>query len=100
MVDILIFFLNLFSFYLAQVTFVSSEPLPPEFTYVLQFGKVTYNLYSHSFLHFGQVNKLSPKFFIVKRLSMMFFLSLLYLCILYFLFNILRYSSKLKGQLY
>ncbi|CAA7401918.1 unnamed protein product [Spirodela intermedia] len=38
----------------AQVTFFSSEPLPSEFTYVLQFGKVTYNLYSHSFLHFGQ----------------------------------------------
>ncbi|CAA6665189.1 unnamed protein product [Spirodela intermedia] len=33
----------------AQVTFFSSEPLPSEFTYVLQFGKVTYNLYSHSF---------------------------------------------------
>uniref|UniRef100_A0A1D1ZIS5 Ectonucleoside triphosphate diphosphohydrolase 1 n=1 Tax=Anthurium amnicola TaxID=1678845 RepID=A0A1D1ZIS5_9ARAE len=38
----------------AQVTFVSSEPLPPEFSHVLQFGKTTYNLYSHSFLHFGQ----------------------------------------------
>ncbi|MQM05329.1 hypothetical protein Taro_038141 [Colocasia esculenta] len=38
----------------AQVTFVSSEPFPPEFARVLQFGKTTYNLYSHSFLHFGQ----------------------------------------------
>ncbi|XP_078444294.1 putative apyrase 6 isoform X2 [Wolffia australiana] len=38
----------------AQVTFVSNEQLPPEFVHVLRFGKVTYNLYSHSFLHFGQ----------------------------------------------
>lgn len=39
-----------------QVTFVSNEPLPPEFSRTLKFGNVTYNLYSHSFLHFGQVN--------------------------------------------
>lgn len=38
----------------AQVTFVSNEPLPPEFSRTLKFGNVTYNLYSHSFLHFGQ----------------------------------------------
>ncbi|URD99822.1 GDA1 CD39 family protein [Musa troglodytarum] len=38
----------------AQVTFVSSETLPPEFSRVLTFGKTTYNLYSNSFLHFGQ----------------------------------------------
>ncbi|ONK73863.1 uncharacterized protein A4U43_C03F350 [Asparagus officinalis] len=38
----------------AQVTFVSSEPLPPEFSHVLEFGEVKYNLYSHSFLHLGQ----------------------------------------------
>jgi apyrase len=39
----------------AQVTFVSSEPMPPEFSRTISFGNVTYNLYSHSFLHFGQV---------------------------------------------
>ncbi|KAM3001494.1 hypothetical protein FF2_037777 [Malus domestica] len=38
----------------AQVTFVSSEPVPPEFSRAVKFGNVTYNLYSHSFLHFGQ----------------------------------------------
>ncbi|XP_073105103.1 probable apyrase 6 isoform X3 [Elaeis guineensis] len=38
----------------AQVTFVSSEPLSPEFSHVLNFGETTYNLYSHSFLHLGQ----------------------------------------------
>ncbi|KAL9421236.1 hypothetical protein AB3S75_038741 [Citrus x aurantiifolia] len=37
-----------------QVTFVSDEPLPREFSRTLKFGNVTYNLYSHSFLHFGQ----------------------------------------------
>lgn len=40
---------------LFQVTFVSSEPLPPEFSRAIKLGNVTYNLYSHSFLHFGQV---------------------------------------------
>ncbi|KAG7563375.1 Nucleoside phosphatase GDA1/CD39 [Arabidopsis suecica] len=38
----------------AQVTFVSSEPMPPEFSRTISFGNVSYNLYSHSFLHFGQ----------------------------------------------
>ncbi|KAH7683985.1 Apyrase protein [Dioscorea alata] len=38
----------------AQVSFVSNEPVPPEFSHVLKFGEVTYNLYSHSFLHLGQ----------------------------------------------
>lgn len=38
----------------AQVTFVSSEPLPPEFAFSLKYGKMTYNLYSHSLLHLGQ----------------------------------------------
>ncbi|XP_039124326.1 probable apyrase 6 isoform X2 [Dioscorea cayenensis subsp. rotundata] len=38
----------------AQVTFVSSEPLPPEYARPLNFGERRYNLYSHSFLHFGQ----------------------------------------------
>ncbi|KAK1290991.1 putative apyrase 6 [Acorus calamus] len=38
----------------AQVTFVSGEPLPPEFSRLLTFGENTYTLYSHSFLHFGQ----------------------------------------------
>ncbi|KAF5183941.1 Ectonucleoside triphosphate diphosphohydrolase [Thalictrum thalictroides] len=38
----------------AQVTFVSSELLPPEFAHSLKYGKYTYNLYSHSLLHLGQ----------------------------------------------
>lgn len=38
----------------AQVTFASSEPMPPEFLRVLNFGENTYSLYSNSFLHFGQ----------------------------------------------
>ncbi|KAJ0095462.1 hypothetical protein Patl1_15939 [Pistacia atlantica] len=38
----------------AQVTFVSNEPMPPEFSRTIKFGNATYNLYSHSFLHFGQ----------------------------------------------
>ncbi|CAK7326086.1 unnamed protein product [Dovyalis caffra] len=38
----------------AQVTFVSTEPVPPEFSRTIKFGNFTYNIYSHSFLHFGQ----------------------------------------------
>lgn len=38
----------------AQVTFVSSEPIPPEFSRTVKFGNMTYSLYSHSFLQFGQ----------------------------------------------
>uniref|UniRef100_A0A5B6YVL0 Putative apyrase 6 isoform X1 n=1 Tax=Davidia involucrata TaxID=16924 RepID=A0A5B6YVL0_DAVIN len=38
----------------AQVTFVSSEPMPPEFSHMVKFGNNAYNLYSHSLLHFGQ----------------------------------------------
>ena len=38
----------------AQVTFVPSEPVPSEFSRTVSFGNVSYSLYSHSFLHFGQ----------------------------------------------
>ncbi|XVF03331.1 hypothetical protein REPUB_Repub04eG0252000 [Reevesia pubescens] len=38
----------------AQVTFFSSEPMPSEFSRSIKFGNFNYNLYSHSFLHFGQ----------------------------------------------
>ncbi|KAL5722802.1 apyrase [Ranunculus cassubicifolius] len=38
----------------AQVTFVSSETLPPEYAHSLKYGEITYNLYSHSLLHLGQ----------------------------------------------
>lgn len=38
----------------AQITFVPAEPIPLEFSLVLKFGQVIYNLYSHSFLHLGQ----------------------------------------------
>lgn len=38
----------------AQVTFVSNEPMPPEFARTVKFGNTTYSIYSHSFLHFGQ----------------------------------------------
>ncbi|ONK56573.1 uncharacterized protein A4U43_C10F10230 [Asparagus officinalis] len=46
---------------LVKVTFVSSEPLPPEFSHVLEFREVKYNLYSHSFLHLGQVTFVSSE---------------------------------------
>ncbi|KAL6513905.1 hypothetical protein OROHE_019361 [Orobanche hederae] len=38
----------------AQVTFVTDEPIPPEFSREIKFGNFTYNLYSHSLLQFGQ----------------------------------------------
>lgn len=38
----------------AQVTFVSNEPVPPEFSRTLEYGNATYHLYSNSLLHFGQ----------------------------------------------
>ncbi|CAH9096718.1 unnamed protein product [Cuscuta epithymum] len=38
----------------AQVTFVSDEPLPQEYSSKVKFGNHTYSLYSHSLLHFGQ----------------------------------------------
>ncbi|KAL2510151.1 putative apyrase 6 [Forsythia ovata] len=38
----------------AQVTFVSNEPMPPEYSQKVKFGNFTYNLYSHSLLQFGQ----------------------------------------------
>lgn len=38
----------------AQVTFVSSEPIPPEFSRRVKVGNISYNLYSHSLLQFGQ----------------------------------------------
>ncbi|CAD6265382.1 unnamed protein product [Miscanthus lutarioriparius] len=36
-----------------QVTLVTSEPVPLEFSHVLKFSDVSYNLYSHSFLQLG-----------------------------------------------
>lgn len=38
----------------AQVTFVSNDPVPPEFSRIVKFGNSSYNLYSHSLLHYGQ----------------------------------------------
>ncbi|KAL3501418.1 hypothetical protein ACH5RR_035867 [Cinchona calisaya] len=38
----------------AQVTFVSDEPLPPDYSRTVKYGNFTYNLYSHSLLQFGQ----------------------------------------------
>ncbi|CAO2829586.1 unnamed protein product [Amaranthus hypochondriacus] len=38
----------------AQVTFVSKESVPPEFSRSLKYGNATYHLYSNSLLHFGQ----------------------------------------------
>ncbi|KAJ6720772.1 ADENOSINE/GUANOSINE DIPHOSPHATASE [Salix viminalis] len=38
----------------AQVTFVSTEPVPPEFSRTFKFGNISYNIYSHSFLQLGQ----------------------------------------------
>ncbi|CAN4081275.1 unnamed protein product [Withania somnifera] len=38
----------------AQVTFVSSEPMPPEYSRTVKFRNFTYRIYSHSLLQFGQ----------------------------------------------
>nr|XP_043623415.1 probable apyrase 6 [Erigeron canadensis] len=38
----------------AQVTFFTSEPMPPEFSQTVKLGNVNYSLYSHSLLEFGQ----------------------------------------------
>ncbi|XP_024988640.1 probable apyrase 6 isoform X2 [Cynara cardunculus var. scolymus] len=38
----------------AQVTFFSSAAIPPEFSQTVKFGNVSYSLYSHSLLEFGQ----------------------------------------------
>ncbi|GMP94040.1 hypothetical protein CsSME_00043644 [Camellia sinensis var. sinensis] len=38
----------------AQVTFVSRGPIPTEFSRMVKFGNISYNLYSHSLLQFGQ----------------------------------------------
>ncbi|XP_027097343.1 probable apyrase 6 [Coffea arabica] len=38
----------------AQVTFVSDEPLPPEYSRKVKYGNFTYILYSHSLLQYGQ----------------------------------------------
>ncbi|XP_020586663.1 probable apyrase 6 isoform X2 [Phalaenopsis equestris] len=38
----------------AQITFATSEALPSEFSHMVKFGGVTYNLYSNSFLGLGQ----------------------------------------------
>lgn len=54
----LLLFLTSF-IYLFQLTFVSDEVLPTEYVHMLKLGKTTYNLYSNSFLHFGQVNLLN-----------------------------------------
>ncbi|GFZ14397.1 GDA1/CD39 nucleoside phosphatase family protein [Actinidia rufa] len=40
------------------VTFVSSELIPSEFSHIVKIGNITYNLYSHSLLQFGQVKLL------------------------------------------
>ncbi|KAL8227547.1 hypothetical protein R6Q57_015131 [Mikania cordata] len=37
-----------------QVTFFSSEPIPPEFSRIVKFGNASYSLYSHSLLELGQ----------------------------------------------
>ncbi|ERM97219.1 hypothetical protein AMTR_s00119p00064420 [Amborella trichopoda] len=38
-----------------EVTFVPREPIPLEFSRTVKVSGVTYNLYSHSLLQFGQV---------------------------------------------
>lgn len=38
----------------AQVTFVSNEPMPPEYSRTIKFRNFTYRIYSHSLLQFGQ----------------------------------------------
>lgn len=48
-----------------QVTFATDKPMPQEFSHVLKFGDITYNLYSHSFLHLGQVILIHKYLFLV-----------------------------------
>jgi apyrase len=48
--------LTVLLFFIKQVTLVTGEPVPLEFSHVLKFGDVSYNLYSHSFLHLGLVS--------------------------------------------
>ena len=48
--------LTVLLFLIKQVTLVTSEPVPVEFSHVLKFGDVSYNLYSHSFLQLGLVS--------------------------------------------
>ncbi|CAH8380943.1 unnamed protein product [Eruca vesicaria subsp. sativa] len=38
----------------AQVTFFSNEVVPPGFSRTISYGGVSYKIYSHSFLHYGQ----------------------------------------------
>ncbi|GMP94037.1 hypothetical protein CsSME_00043644 [Camellia sinensis var. sinensis] len=45
----------------AQVTFVSRGPIPTEFSRMVKFGNISYNLYSHSLLQFGQLKNLPLK---------------------------------------
>jgi apyrase len=46
---------------------VSTELVPSEFSRTLAYGNVSYNLYSHSFLDFGQVTHESRVFFFSLR---------------------------------
>jgi hypothetical protein len=48
--------LTVLLFLIKQVTLVTGEPVPPKFSHMLKFGDVSYNLYSHSFLHLGLVS--------------------------------------------
>ncbi|KAH0921473.1 hypothetical protein HID58_021491 [Brassica napus] len=47
----------------AQVTFVSSETAPPGFSRTISYGGVSYKIYSHSFLHYGQVASESREYY-------------------------------------
>ncbi|CAD5312681.1 unnamed protein product [Arabidopsis thaliana] len=38
----------------AQVTFVSSEHVPPEYSRTIAYGNISYTIYSHSFLDYGK----------------------------------------------
>lgn len=38
----------------AQVTFVTTEAIPTEYSRIVRYRNITYNLYSHSLLQFGQ----------------------------------------------
>ncbi|KAD4983151.1 hypothetical protein E3N88_19822 [Mikania micrantha] len=50
-----------------QVTFFSSEPIPPEFSRIVKFGNASYRLYSHSLLELGQVKSFT--FFFLYSIS-------------------------------
>ena len=61
---------------------MSSETAPPGFSRTISYGGVSYKIYSHSFLHYGQVASESREYYnllirvsIRKRISILSFIN-------------------------